>query len=189
MQQSDIAPYIKDGSIARVRANLTDARYTLAVPAYLYKQGLTDFSKIADFGDAGAAVQPESRPAALDIFIAPGLIPVVTAEKGQVIALNAFRLVRTAADDAPSRDNSRAKAVRRAEQRGDDRPGPVPGGLTGPRFSIPWVQLSARNPFPGIRGKQSWTCLKQNRGMGGEECHRFVFFLCMIHLLQTLAYK
>ncbi|MAW99840.1 MAG: choline ABC transporter permease subunit [Sphingomonas sp.] len=52
MQQSDIAPYIKDGSIARVRANLTDARYTLAVPAYLYKQGLTDFSKIADFGDA-----------------------------------------------------------------------------------------------------------------------------------------
>ncbi|MBW4331627.1 choline ABC transporter permease subunit [Stakelama sp. CBK3Z-3] len=51
MQTSDIAPYIKDGSIVRVRANLIDARYTLAVPEYLYKQGLTDFSSIADFGD------------------------------------------------------------------------------------------------------------------------------------------
>ncbi|WNO53764.1 choline ABC transporter permease subunit [Stakelama saccharophila] len=52
MQKADIAPYIENGSIARVRTNLTDARYTLAVPDYLYKRGLTDFASIAEFGDA-----------------------------------------------------------------------------------------------------------------------------------------
>lgn len=48
----DIAPFTKDGSVEVVRANLTGAKYTLAVPAYLYDAGLKDFSDIARFGDA-----------------------------------------------------------------------------------------------------------------------------------------
>lgn len=50
--EQDRAPFIKDGSIEVVRANLTGAKYTLAVPAYLYDAGLKDFSDIARFGDA-----------------------------------------------------------------------------------------------------------------------------------------
>ncbi|MEY4250776.1 MAG: Glycine betaine transport system permease protein OpuAB [Pseudomonadota bacterium] len=50
--EQDRAPYIKDGSVEVVRANLTGAKYTLAVPAYLYDAGLKDFSDIARFGDA-----------------------------------------------------------------------------------------------------------------------------------------
>ena len=50
--EQDRAPFIKDGSVEVVRANLTGAKYTLAVPAYLYDAGLKDFSDIAQFGDA-----------------------------------------------------------------------------------------------------------------------------------------
>ena len=51
-QTEDRKPFLADHSIEVVRANLTDARYTLAVPAYLYDQGLRDFRSIAKFGDA-----------------------------------------------------------------------------------------------------------------------------------------
>ncbi len=50
--EQDRAPFLKDGSVEVVRANLTGAKYTLAVPAYLYDAGLRDFSDIARFGDA-----------------------------------------------------------------------------------------------------------------------------------------
>ena len=50
--EQDRAPFLKDGSVEVVRANLTGAKYTLAVPAYLYDAGLKDFSDIARFGDA-----------------------------------------------------------------------------------------------------------------------------------------
>jgi glycine betaine/proline transport system substrate-binding protein len=49
--EQDRAPFLKDGSVEVVRANLTGAKYTLAVPAYLYDAGLKDFSDIARFGD------------------------------------------------------------------------------------------------------------------------------------------
>lgn len=45
----DQVPYVRDGSVEVVRANLVGAKYTLAVPAYLYDQGLHDFSDIARF--------------------------------------------------------------------------------------------------------------------------------------------
>ncbi|HTV02171.1 MAG TPA: choline ABC transporter permease subunit, partial [Luteitalea sp.] len=48
-QREMIAPYLADGSIVPVRANLTGARYTLAVPAYLHDAGLRDFADIAKF--------------------------------------------------------------------------------------------------------------------------------------------
>ena len=45
----DRAAFVKDGSIEVVRANLTGAKYTLAVPAYLYEAGLKDFADIPKF--------------------------------------------------------------------------------------------------------------------------------------------
>lgn len=45
-------PYIEEGSIEIVRANLTGAKFTLAVPDYLYAAGLHDFRDIRRFADA-----------------------------------------------------------------------------------------------------------------------------------------
>jgi hypothetical protein len=51
-QEADRAPYDADGSITVVGPNLFGAKYTLAVPAYFYAQGLKDFSDIHRFADA-----------------------------------------------------------------------------------------------------------------------------------------
>lgn len=56
-QQAMLAPYVADGSIDVVATNLRGARYTLAVPDYLYDAGLRDFADIARFRSAlGGAV-------------------------------------------------------------------------------------------------------------------------------------
>ncbi|MFM8518070.1 MAG: choline ABC transporter permease subunit [Nevskiaceae bacterium] len=47
--QADRQPYLDDGSVQIVGANMPDARYTLAVPAYLHEQGLRDLADIARF--------------------------------------------------------------------------------------------------------------------------------------------
>ncbi|WP_372423411.1 choline ABC transporter substrate-binding protein [Salinarimonas chemoclinalis] len=50
---ADIAPYREAGTVVSLETpNLTGAKYTLAVPAYLAEQGLTDFADIATFADA-----------------------------------------------------------------------------------------------------------------------------------------
>ena len=49
--EADLAPYKADGSIETIRANLEGAKYTLAVPTYLYDQGLKSFADIARFHD------------------------------------------------------------------------------------------------------------------------------------------
>jgi glycine betaine/proline transport system substrate-binding protein len=48
-QQADRQAYLDDGSIEVVGPNLQEAKYTLAVPAYLHEQGLRDFADIAKF--------------------------------------------------------------------------------------------------------------------------------------------
>ena len=48
-QQEMLAPYVADGSIDVVATNLRGARYTLAVPGYLFDAGLRDFKDIARF--------------------------------------------------------------------------------------------------------------------------------------------
>ncbi|MGH8232074.1 MAG: choline ABC transporter permease subunit [Steroidobacteraceae bacterium] len=48
-QQADRQPYLADGSIEVVGANLSGAKYTLAVPAYTYDAGLKDFADIQHF--------------------------------------------------------------------------------------------------------------------------------------------
>jgi glycine betaine/proline transport system substrate-binding protein len=47
----DAQPYLDDGSVSNVGANLEGAKYTLAVPTYLAEQGLKDFADIAKFRD------------------------------------------------------------------------------------------------------------------------------------------
>ncbi len=49
-QDGDRKPYVTDGSVEVIRANLVNAKYTLAVPAYTYAAGLHDFSDIQRFG-------------------------------------------------------------------------------------------------------------------------------------------
>jgi len=46
----DSRAYFADGSVEVVGANLTGAKYTLAVPAYAHDAGLKDFADIARFG-------------------------------------------------------------------------------------------------------------------------------------------
>jgi glycine betaine/proline transport system substrate-binding protein len=48
-QEADRAKYIADGSVVELDANLTGAKYTLAVPAYAYEAGLRDFADIHRF--------------------------------------------------------------------------------------------------------------------------------------------
>jgi glycine betaine/proline transport system substrate-binding protein len=50
-EAADRAIYDADGSITVVGANLSGAKYTLAVPTYFYAQGLKDFSDIHRFAD------------------------------------------------------------------------------------------------------------------------------------------
>ena len=45
-QEGDRKSYLDDGSIDVLGANLTGAKYTLAVPAYAYEAGLRDFADI-----------------------------------------------------------------------------------------------------------------------------------------------
>ncbi|HTC44694.1 MAG TPA: choline ABC transporter permease subunit [Steroidobacteraceae bacterium] len=46
---ADRDKFIAEGSVEVIRANLTGAKYTLAVPAYTYAQGLKDFNDIQRF--------------------------------------------------------------------------------------------------------------------------------------------
>ncbi|HEU5468363.1 MAG TPA: choline ABC transporter permease subunit [Steroidobacteraceae bacterium] len=46
---ADLRPYQVEGSVEVVGANLTGAKYTLAVPAYLHDAGLKDFADIRRF--------------------------------------------------------------------------------------------------------------------------------------------
>ncbi|WP_083704596.1 choline ABC transporter substrate-binding protein [Motiliproteus sp. MSK22-1] len=49
--EADIAKYREDGSVETVRANLEGAKYTLAVPKYVYNAGVKSFADIAKFKD------------------------------------------------------------------------------------------------------------------------------------------
>jgi glycine betaine/proline transport system substrate-binding protein len=56
-QSAMLKPFTDDGSIDVVRANLTGAKYTLAVPDYLHDAGLRDFADISRFRkELGASI-------------------------------------------------------------------------------------------------------------------------------------
>lgn len=48
--EADRKPFVADKSVDVLNANLEGAKYTLAVPQYLYDQGLHDFGDIQKFG-------------------------------------------------------------------------------------------------------------------------------------------
>ncbi len=49
-QEGDRKEYVADGSVDVIGANLTGAKFTLAVPSYLYAAGLRNFTDIQHFG-------------------------------------------------------------------------------------------------------------------------------------------
>jgi glycine betaine/proline transport system substrate-binding protein len=44
-------PYLDDGSVENVTVNLTGAKYTFAVPAYVHEAGVRDFADLQKFAD------------------------------------------------------------------------------------------------------------------------------------------
>jgi len=61
-QEGDRHRYVEDGSVVVIGANLTGAKYTLAVPAYTFAAGLRDFKDIqhfaADLNDSIYGIEP-----------------------------------------------------------------------------------------------------------------------------------
>ncbi|MBU2706765.1 choline ABC transporter substrate-binding protein [Zooshikella marina] len=49
--ENDIAPYRKKGTIDILGKNLTGAKYTLAVPRYVYEEGVKSFADIAKYAN------------------------------------------------------------------------------------------------------------------------------------------
>jgi len=49
--EGDIRPYLDKGTVETVRTNLKGAKYTLAVPEYVYEAGVKNFADIAEFAD------------------------------------------------------------------------------------------------------------------------------------------
>lgn len=49
--EGDIAPYREAGTVETIHKNLEGAKYTLAVPQYVYDAGVTSFADIAKFAD------------------------------------------------------------------------------------------------------------------------------------------
>ncbi|WP_221796101.1 choline ABC transporter substrate-binding protein [Oceanobacter mangrovi] len=50
-QQKFIDQYVGSGQVEEVRTNLTGAKFTLAVPSYVYDAGVHDFADLAKFAD------------------------------------------------------------------------------------------------------------------------------------------
>ena len=100
-QDSMVQPLQKDGSVKVLdRPNLENARYTLAVPGYLYEQGLKSFADIAKFkgelsgqihgiepgNDGNGLIQKMIKA---NQFNLAGFELVESSENGMVNALNA----------------------------------------------------------------------------------------------------
>jgi glycine betaine/proline transport system substrate-binding protein len=49
--EGDIRPYLNRGTVETLKTNLTGAKYTLAVPQYVYDAGVKTFADIAKFAD------------------------------------------------------------------------------------------------------------------------------------------
>jgi glycine betaine/proline transport system substrate-binding protein len=70
-------PYKKDGSIDTVRVNLTGAKYTFAVPTYVWEAGVKDFRDLHKFADQFEhkmyGIEPGSNQLMLDAIADPSL--------------------------------------------------------------------------------------------------------------------
>ena len=88
-QARDRESFVKDGSVEIVRANLTGAKYTLAVPAYTYAAGLKDFSDIRRFApqlnNSIYGIEPGND----------GNRHVLELIKGDIDGLSSFKLIES----------------------------------------------------------------------------------------------
>ncbi len=70
-------PYKEDGSVEDVRTNLTGAKYTFAVPAYVWDAGVKDFADLQKFPDQFEkklyGIEPGSNQLMLDAIKDPAL--------------------------------------------------------------------------------------------------------------------
>lgn len=70
-------PYKKDSSIDTVRVNLTGAKYTFAVPSYVWEAGVKDFKDLSKFADKFEhqmyGIEPGSNQLMLDAIADPAL--------------------------------------------------------------------------------------------------------------------
>ncbi|MGF0536924.1 choline ABC transporter substrate-binding protein [Agrobacterium sp. ES01] len=68
-------PYQDSGNIENVRVNLTGAKYTFAVPAYVYEAGVHDFSDLHTFADQFDhkmyGIEPGSNQTMFDVIADP----------------------------------------------------------------------------------------------------------------------
>lgn len=70
-------PYLADGSVEPVAINLTGAKYTFAVPAYVYEAGVHDFADLQKFADKFEhklyGIEPGSNQLMIDATNEPSL--------------------------------------------------------------------------------------------------------------------
>lgn len=71
------SPYEKDGSVETIRQNLSGAKYTFAVPAYVWDAGVKDFSDLKVHADKFEkkmyGIEPGSNQLMLDAIADPSL--------------------------------------------------------------------------------------------------------------------
>ncbi len=107
--ENDIKPYRDAGTVDTVRANLENAKYTLAVPQALYDKGLKDFADIARFKEQlGGKLYG----------IEPGNDGNRTIQS--MIDKNAFGLKDAGFKLVQSSEAGMLSQVARAQQRGED---------------------------------------------------------------------
>jgi glycine betaine/proline transport system substrate-binding protein len=88
-QEADAKPYLANGSVEVVGPNLAKAKFTLAVPQYLYDAGLKDFASIKDFaGPLDSAIYGIEPGAAANRLVL-GMI------KTNAFGLGHFRLIES----------------------------------------------------------------------------------------------
>jgi glycine betaine/proline transport system substrate-binding protein len=88
-QEADSRPYLANGSVEIIGPNLEKAKFTLAVPQYLYDSGLKDFASIANFAPALDSSIYGIEPGAAANRLVLGMI------KANSFGLGHFRLIES----------------------------------------------------------------------------------------------
>ena len=100
-QEADSKPYLANHSVEVVGANLEKAKFTLAVPQYLYDSGLKDFASIQKFAGPLDSQQIYGiEPGAAANRLVLGMI------RANAFGLGHFRLIESSASRACSPSSS-----------------------------------------------------------------------------------
>jgi glycine betaine/proline transport system substrate-binding protein len=105
-QEADSRPYLTNGSVEIVGPNLEKAKFTLAVPRYLYEAGLKDFADIQRFAGPLESAIYGIEPGAAANRLVLGMI------KSNQFGLGSFRLIESS-EQGMLAELERAYRVRR----------------------------------------------------------------------------